>query len=60
MKVQKEEGGDVIVGILRWILLDFHFLSEGWTHYVPFSFVIVTKWTENTRIHKTDKTEDEL
>ena len=38
------------------VLLDFYFLSDDWTHYVPFSYVIGTKWTENTRVHKTDKT----
>ena len=33
------------------VLLDFYFLSDDWTHYVPFSYVIGTKRTENTRVH---------
>ena len=61
-KVRKEEGGRHRRNILG-DSVGFSPLIRRlvfWTHCVPFSYVIGTKWTENTQIQKTDKTEKEI
>ena len=40
-KVRKEGGGGVIVRIFCVILLDFHFLSEGW-YFGPIAYRFLT------------------